>query len=194
MWHQLIYKYYMSSCIHPPFLYAGKSEPREKSNAGPAPPTPQLCTSNPELPLHLQVARGAWILMLCSVSYTVYINLQKLEHVCVSRHRRLEDKINVWKFLGKYCHGKELLCRLCCSCYALISRGQDVHWAKCSADWFLLKLETEGLNEVLINGCTLLRHIQNKPTLPQQRNESWTSYRCVRYTITGVTTSRVLSR
>lgn len=49
----------MSCHIHPLFLYAGKSEPKEKSNVGLAPPTPQLCASNLELPLHLQVARGA---------------------------------------------------------------------------------------------------------------------------------------
>lgn len=123
MWHQLIYKYCVSCHIHPLFLYAGKSEPREKSNAGLAPPTPQLCAGNPEFPLHLQVARGAWILMPRSISYTVYINLQKLVRVCISRRRRLEDKINIWKFLGNYCHSNSLLCRLCCS-YALVSCGQ----------------------------------------------------------------------
>lgn len=138
MWHQLIHKYFVSCHIHLLFLYAGKSEPREKPNAGLAPPTPQLCAGNPEFPLHLQVARGAWILMLCSISYTVYVNLQKLVCACVSRHRRLEDKINIWKFLGNYCGSSAVLCRLRCSS-ALISHGQSIH----SASWFLLKLRWE---------------------------------------------------
>lgn len=152
MWHQLIYKYCMSCHIHPLFLYAGKSEPSEKSSAGLAPPTPQLCAGNSEIHLQLQVARGAWIQMLCSISYAVYI--KKLERVCVSRHRWLEDKVfeSSWEIL-------------------VMERLSFVDWvvvvmpwsptvkvftgAKLSAYWFILKLEMGDLNKVLINGCML---------------------------------------
>lgn len=166
MWHQLIYKYCVSCHIHLLFLYAGKSEPREKSSAGLAPPTPQLCAGNPEFPLHLQVARGAWILMLRPISYTVYFNLQKLVRVCVSRHRRLEDKINIWKFLGNYCHSNSLLCRLCCS-YALVSCGQSVRWRlsiQLADSWLKWRRETRhwwmGVQDLLL--C----HTQSKLTVP----------------------------
>lgn len=202
MWHQLIYKYCMSCHIHPLFLYAGKSEPREKSNAGLAPPTPQLRASNPELPLHLQVASGAWILMLCSTSSAVYINLQKLERVCVSRHKRLEDKTHVRKLLGNYCHGKALLVD-CIVVMPWSPVAKVFTGPKHSVDWFLLKLEMGGLGEVLIRRCTLpltMTYAEQTKFVPAKEwmNHGlfpiWTSYCSVRYTLAGVMTSRVLSR
>lgn len=98
-----------------------------------------------------RLARGAWILMLCSTPWAVYINLQKLERVCVPRHTRLGDTINVWKFLENCCYGKALLCRPSCS--ALISCGWGVHWGQHLVDWFLLKL---GMGGVHLWGAHLL--------------------------------------
>lgn len=116
-----------------------------------------------------RLARGAWILMLCSTPCTVYINLQKLQRVCVSRHRRLGDTINASKFLEDCSYGKALLCRL--SCVAVL------HWspvvevfigAKHLVDWFLLKLGMRGIN---LWGAHILHG-----TISQQREESWLSY------------------
>lgn len=98
-----------------------------------------------------RLARGAWILMLCSIPCTVYINLQKLERVCVSRHRRLGDTINVWKLLENYCYGKALLCRL--SCFALISHGWRVHWSQ-TLSWLIPTKIGDGRRSSV--GCTPL--------------------------------------
>lgn len=151
MWHQLIYKYCMSCHIHPLFLYAGKSEPREKSNVGLAPPTHNYVPVILNFLSVCRLARGAWILMPCSIPCTVYINLQKLERVCVSRHRRLGDTINVWKLLENYCYGKALLCRL--SCFALISHGWGVHWSQ-TFSWLIPTKIGDGRRSSV--GCTPL--------------------------------------
>lgn len=100
-----------------------------------------------------RLARGAWILMLCSIPCTVYINLQKLKRVCVSRHRGLRDTINVWKFLENYCYGRALLCRLSCSCFALMSCGQIVHWSQ-TFSWLIPTKIGDGRRSSV--GCTPL--------------------------------------